>query len=131
MGTSWWLGLCISPQVDPGLINYGFGHYEGEEETDITTPAKTLPWPTVNPSPGTSPTKSQEVPSSSGVHQVVVSPKESPINGIGPRVHVVPASLPSSPLAVPQSEENTHSQEQLELLLSPKTLEWRAQVAYS
>ncbi|XP_071541329.1 uncharacterized protein [Panulirus ornatus] len=112
-------------QVDAGLINYGYGHFTSDDT------AKTVTWPQVDAS---SPSKSQQVPSSSGILKVA-SPRESTDGGgsggggdggddSGPRVHIVPASLPVSPsLTGPPPEENSHSQEQLELLLSPKTLE--------
>lgn len=113
-------------QVDDGLINYGYGNFDGEEGPPPSmTGTKTLSWP---PMGSSTPKKlltqqdsqKQLIPSSSGIHQV--TPIED--TGTGPRVHVVPASLPSSPsLAAVPHDDNTQSQEQLELLLSPKTLE--------
>ncbi|KAG7166261.1 putative Lectin C-type domain-containing protein 8 [Homarus americanus] len=99
-------------EVDAGLINYGYGNFEGD---DIN---QTVNWPPVDAS---SPAKST-TPSYTGLQheqQPMVSPRVENEGGSGPMVHVVPAS----PSLVAPTPENTRSQEQLELLLSPKTLE--------
>lgn len=108
-------------QVDPGIINYGFGNFAAEE-----APAKAVTWAPVGSS---SPAKSLE-PGGSGAAKLdarkrpdtttAYSPGSS---GGGPRVQVVAASVPPSPSLGDPPLENTQSQEQLELLLSPKTLE--------
>lgn len=107
--------------MDPGIINYGFGNFAAEE-----APAKAVTWAPVGSS---SPAKSLE-PGGSGAAKLdarkrpdtttAYSPGSS---GGGPRVQVVAASVPPSPSLGDPPLENTQSQEQLELLLSPKTLE--------
>ncbi|XP_042869396.1 uncharacterized protein LOC122251474 isoform X2 [Penaeus japonicus] len=108
-------------QVDPGIINYGFGNFAGEDP-----PAKSVKWAPVGSS---SPSKSLE-PGGSGATQLETQKRPETTtayspgsSGGGPRVQVVAASVPPSPSLGDPPLENTQSQEQLELLLSPKTLE--------
>ncbi|XP_066948078.1 uncharacterized protein [Macrobrachium rosenbergii] len=107
-------------QVDEGLVNYGYGHFESDEDvSDASAMPPKVSWPVVGDATPTK-TARQDAPGNSGNRQV--SPVEDA--GSGPVVHVVPASVPTSPsLATIPHEDHTQSQEHLELLLSPKTLE--------
>ncbi|KAK7024230.1 hypothetical protein SK128_027837 [Halocaridina rubra] len=131
-------GEFILSQVDAGLINYGYGHF-GEDPDSPQAATSSAPgsstrvsgWPP--PMKPLSPSKSMmdsftepsQKPLQSSLGSIGIT-KVVPVEdaGDGPAVNIVPASLPNSPsLASPPGVESTQSQENLELLLSPKTLE--------
>ena len=134
---------CVSLQVDPGIVNYGYGNFE-EEEAQEATQDTPKPRPSLRPFMKTQQEGDAAPLPNPRIQRVVVSPRSTKEkeeeeeengkkkeetakedkkedDGSGPKVEVIPAS-PSS-LSPPSVVENSQSQENLELLLSPKTLE--------
>ncbi|XP_050730038.1 uncharacterized protein LOC127005287 [Eriocheir sinensis] len=124
-------------EVDEGIINYGYGNFGAEEEEEEEDKRKKIAEEEAEKnkdlqriqkvvvSPGK--TKEEETKEEEEEEKEEEEGEEATEGGEeesgSPKVEVVPASPSPAPLSIPSVDENSPSQENLELLLSPKTLE--------